>query len=370
MTRQAIDRLLSLTAILLMVFTGQAKAEDANGILKVTTDKGEATVYVGLEKIGQTPLNKYMEEGTYTIRVLKDGFEPFVRKIHIRPDQATTVSARLFPGKGSVEFLVEPSGATLTIAGSKEEWTTPVRLKDLDDRTYNYTLTATGHETEKGSFKFVAGTNLLITSKMQSSAGLVSVLSRPSGATVLLDGEPVGLTPLALEGVESGEHTVQLKKKGYASVFRRIDTSDGSKGEVEARLPKSGASLGLRTGNVDSTLTLQGMGLGPAPAYKIGRVERGRYHVIVSAPGMKTIDQTVEVPRKGSAHYRAHLRPKDGAAPSVLTEATPFYKHWLFYTSVGSVVAASAAVMAASASSGGSAPAPTSPSGDILVSLP
>ena len=41
-------------------------------------------------------------------------------------------------------------------------------------------------------------------------------------------------------------------------VFRRIDTSDGSKGEVEARLPKSGATLGLRTGNPDSTLKVKG----------------------------------------------------------------------------------------------------------------
>ena len=177
-------------------------------------------------------------------------------------------------------------------------------------------------------------------------------------------------TPLALEGVESGEHTVQLKKKGYASVFRRIDTSDGSKGEVEARLPKKGATLGLRTGNVDSTLTVQGMGLGPAPSYRLGKVERGRYHMVVSAPGMKTIDQTVEVPLKGSAHYRAKLRPKDGAAPSVLTEATPFYKHWLFYTTVGSVVAASAAAAALSSSGGGGAAPTNSPSGDILVSLP
>ena len=370
MTTHAFKQLITLTVLLLMVFTGQAKAEDASGVLKVTTDKGEATVYVGLEKIGVAPLTKYVAEGTYTIRVLKDGYEPFVRKIHIRPNQATTVSARLFEGNGTVEFLVEPAGATLTISGTKDTWTTPVRLKDLKERSYNYTLTADGHETEKGSFKFVKGGNLLITSKMLSSEGLLSVLSRPSGATVLLDGEPVGLTPLALEGVESGEHTVQLKKKGYASVFRRIDTSDGSKGEVEARLPKSGATLGLRTGNPDSTLKVQGMGLGPAPSYRIGKVERGRYHMVVSAPGMKTIDQTVEVPLKGSAHYRAKLRPKEGSAPSVLTEATPFYKHWLFYTTVGSVVAASAAAAALSSSGGSGAAAPTSPSGDILVSLP
>lgn len=369
MARRALKQILLLACISLLVVSGRASAEDAQGILKVTTDKGSAEVYLGIEKIGETPLNEYLDEGSYTIRVLKDGFEPFVRKIHIRPNQATAVSARLYPGKGSVEFLVEPSGAILTLNGGKDTWPTPVRLDELKERKYTYTITAPGHEVEKGSFSFVKGHNLLVTARLQSSAGLLSVLSRPREAIVILDGERVGQTPLAIEEVESGEHTVQIMKKGYASVFRRFDTSDGSKGEIEARLPKSGAPLSVRTGNVDSRLSIQGMKLGPDANYKFGAVERGRYQLIVTAPGMKTIDQTVEVPRKGSAHYRARLRPKDSAPPSVLTKVQPFYKHWIFYTAVGSAVVASATAVALSASKGGGA-AQTSPSGDILVSLP
>ena len=357
-----------VTAGLLLV-SGTANAEDGRGMLKVTTDKGTATVYLGIEEIGETPISQYLEAGTYTIRVLKDEFEPFVRKIHIRPSQATTVSARLYPGTGSVEFLVEPSGAELTLNAGKETWSTPVRLKDLKERKYSYTITAPGHENETGTFSFKKGQNLLLTARLQSSAGLLSVLSRPRGAFVILDGKPAGQTPLALEEVESGIHTIQIKKKGYASVFRRLDTSNGSKGEIEARLPKSGVSLAVLTGNPESRLSVQGMKLGPAASYKFGPVERGRYHLVVSAPGMKTIDQTVEVPIKGSAIYRAKLRPKDGSAPSLLAKGRPFYKHWAFYSALGSAVLAGS-VAAAMSASGGSTTTQTSPSGDILVSLP
>ena len=350
MTHSAVKRFFLLALAGLLFVSGRASAEDAQGVLKVTSDKGEAEVYLGIEKVGTTPLSQYMAEGTYTIRVLKDGYEPFVRKIQIRPNQATDVSARLFEGKGSVEFLVVPSGAKLTLNGGKDSWTTPVRLRDLKERKYTYKITAPGYETESGSFTFVKGKNLLLTPQLQSSAGLLSVLSRPKGATVILDGEQVGTTPLALEEVESGKHTVQIKKKGYASIFRRLDTSDGSKGEVEARLPRSGAVFSVNTGNPASTLSVQGMEFGPQTNYRFGKVERGRYHLVVKAEGMKTIDKTVEVPLKGTAMYRAKLRPKEGAAPSVLTESTPFYKHWIFYTAVGSVVAGTAAAMALSAS--------------------
>jgi hypothetical protein len=369
MTRRTFRQLLSLAIFGLLFVSGQVKAEEASGLLKVTTDKGAATVYIGIDQIGETPVSEYLGTGSYTIRVLKDGFEPFVRKIHIRPDQATTVSARLYPGDGSVEFLVEPSGAELTLNGGKETWTTPVRLRDLKERKYAYTITAPGHEIEKSSFTFQKGKNLLLTARLQSSAGLVSVLSRPRGASVLLDGEPMGQTPLALEEIESGLHTVLIKKKGYASIFRRIDTSDGSKGEVEARLPKSGAPLAVRTGNPEARLSVQGMALGPQANYSFGPVERGRYQLVVSAPGMKTIDQTVEVPISGSAVYRARLRPKDGTSPSVLAKGQPFYKHWGFYTAIGSAVLAGTAAALLSTSGGGGA-TQTSPTGDILVSLP
>jgi len=369
MAPRTLKYLFLLSLFSLLFSGGQARAEGGAGMLKVTTDKGTASVYLGIKEIGQTPIEQYLDEGTYTIRVLKDGFEPFVRKIHIRPNQGTTVSARLYPGEGTVEFLVIPSGAKLTLGGSKDTWTTPIRLNDLKERKYSYTLSMPGFESEKGSFSFEKGQNILLAMKLQSSAGLLSVISRPRGATVILDGEMVGETPLALEEVESGKHTIQIKKKGYSSVFRRLDTSDGSKGEVEARLPKTGASLVLRTGTDASNLTIQGMQLGPQATYKFGRVERGRYHLVVSAPGMKTIDKTVEVPISGSATYRARLRPKEGTAPSILAPSPPFYRHWIFYSAVGSAVLTGAAIALMSSSDGGGA-IQTSPSGDILVRLP
>ena len=371
MARNRIYALVHAVLAGLLLLSGTALAQDGTGTLRVSTDKGSATVYLGTEEVGDSPLSQQVNVGTYTIRVLKDGFEPYVRKIHIRSNQTTSVTAKLFKGKGSVEFLVEPSGAVLKLNKSKETFKTPVRLKDLKDGTYAYTLSADGHETEKGRFEFRTGKNVLITAELQSSAGLVSVISRPRGATVLLDGREVGTTPLALEDVEAGEHSVQIMKRGYASVFRRFDTSDGSKGEVEARLPKRGVPLTVRTGMKDSQLSIQGMQFGGQSTYRFGPVERGRYALVISAEDRKTIEQTVEVPIKGTALYRARLKPKSGAAASVLTKGKPFYKHWLFYTAVGGTLAAGGAVAAiATASKGTTTTNAPDSKGFILFTLP
>ena len=147
--RQILQRSVGLILIALLFISGQVHAEDGQGTLKVTTDKGSATVYLGFNELGKAPLRESIEAGTYTVRILKDGFEPYVRKIHIRPKQTTTMTARLYKGKGSVEILVEPMGAELKLNKSKETFTTPVRLKDLKVGTYAYTISAEGRGQER-----------------------------------------------------------------------------------------------------------------------------------------------------------------------------------------------------------------------------
>lgn len=361
-----IARILCVTFFFL---SGSAQAEDAVGTLSVDTDKGIAEVYLGTKSLGDTPLTMDLETGSYTIRVLKDGFEPFVRKIQIRAKTTTPVSARLFEGQGTVEFLVDPAGAKLSLNNKEDTWPTPVRLRDLDDGKYSYTLTAPGHETEKGTFTFKRGKNLLIARDLISSAGMVTVESRPTDALVILDGEQVGQTPLSLEDVPGGEHTVQLVKRGYATVFRRFDTTDGSKGEVEVRLPKRGVPLSVRTGNKASELNIEGMEFGPESSFRFGPVERGRYSLIISAPDRKTIEKSIDVPVTGTAIYRATLKPKGQPKASTLVKTQPFYRHWLFYTAIGSAAAVGTTTAILLSSKGGGS-SDSIPNGDILIKLP
>jgi hypothetical protein len=360
-------QVLLLAALAVLGLTRPATAESATGILRVSSDPSGATVYLGTRPIGETPLDSYRAPvGVHTVRVLRDNSLPYVRRITIRPEQTTEMKAKLYPGKGSVEIVVDPAGAKLKIAGG-EEWPTPVRLKDLKPGKYSYTLSAPGHEEQKGSFDFVKGKNVLLTATMMSSAGMVAITSNPGGALVIMDGEDAGVTPLHLDDVQAGEHTVQLILRGHASVFRRFDTSEGNKGEVEVRMPKRGIPLTISTWNKKSELVIQGMELGPKATYRFGAVERGRYQVRITAPGKKSIEQSLLVPPQGTALYRAVMRPKKGARPSMLKRNPPFYKHWLF---LGSVSAATAGLATVAVLNFRSAAPVAAPGGDVLVTLP
>ena len=50
---------------------------------------------------------------------------------------------------------------------------------------------------------------------------LLHVLVRPADATVLVDGEPRGLTPLTLS-LAPGQHLVRVEKNGYQALEKKV----------------------------------------------------------------------------------------------------------------------------------------------------
>ena len=70
----------------------------------------------------------------------------------------------------------------------------------------------------------------------ESRPGSIDVLSRPSGAQVILDGRRVGRTPLTLPDVTPGEHDVRLELPGHNRWATRVDVKPGARARVAASL--------------------------------------------------------------------------------------------------------------------------------------
>ncbi|MCK6505054.1 PEGA domain-containing protein [Myxococcota bacterium] len=340
-----------------------ARAQEVeNGLLRVKATVDGAQVYVDNKEIGVTPITTYLPPGDHTVRVSADNFDPFVRRVTVTTGRTVELVADLLPGAGTVEFIAEPAGATLTL-NDREQYPTPVRLRDLQPGDYRWRLAAPAHEPQEGSFTFTRGKNLLFTPRLDSSAGRFSVASRPEGAEVFLDGQLVGTTPLELRDIPPGVHQVLLDMKGQAAVLRTVDTSDGSRGQVDVRLPDDGAALVVKTPSADATVRLNGVKVGSGRKVRLPELERGRYTLEVTAPGRPTAETRIEVPDGGGAWWKARMTGRQAE----LREYTPLVRSWAFWAGT-SAVAAGATTGAILAYNAG-IPDPT-PEGDILVTLP
>ena len=71
-----------------------------------------------------------------------------------------------------------------------------------------------------------------------ASTGKLSVASVPEGADIEIDGGFVGNTPSDVQ-VSAGEHTVSVKKTGFATWERKLKVSGGSSVRLNAELGKA-----------------------------------------------------------------------------------------------------------------------------------
>ena len=221
------------------------------------------------------------------------------------------------------------------IIEGRREWPLPVRLSDITPGDYSFVIEAPGHDPYAGDFQFASGRNVFIYQELTSSRGKVSIDSAPDGATVFLNGELVGTTPLALDDVPAGRHVVRLEMSGRATVFRTLDTSDGSRGELEARIPENGTSLKIRTGSDDATVMLEGHEMGIGSRVTIPDLERGFYNIEVIRPGYKSATSRLDVPTSGTLIYRADFQDPDARSASRLLPVTPMVQRWTFWTATG-----------------------------------
>ena len=71
-----------------------------------------------------------------------------------------------------------------------------------------------------------------------ASLGALVIESRPPGATVLIDGRPVGTTPMSLGDVRVGNHTVRIERDGYRIWTASVKIAAGEQNRVTASLEK------------------------------------------------------------------------------------------------------------------------------------
>jgi len=83
----------------------------------------------------------------------------------------------------------------------------------------------------------------------RGAVGALRVSSDVVGASIILDGLPIGVTtdaPITLESIPAGNHDVVLSKPGYAPFRRRVTVQSGETASVEVNLsPTNGENSAL-----------------------------------------------------------------------------------------------------------------------------
>jgi hypothetical protein len=136
--------------------------------------------------------------------------------------------------------------------------------------------------------------------------GFLQVTSSPEGAQVLLNGTPVGQTPLSLS-VAPGPEQVVLQLPGYQTYSTRLFVHPGQRLTIEASLIPLLGTLSVNAQPNGSSVFLDGRFVGTTPlSLSLGP---GGYEVRITHPGYFPYQTRVEVQGGQVARIQAQLRP-------------------------------------------------------------
>lgn len=192
------------------VGTTEPVAGNAKVSVHLTSAPSGATVYLGDEERGQTPLDLEVVPGKYDLRLSKKYHE--ARTVTLTVDSPASREYELAKVHARVAFASEPLGAAVYVDGAKVG-TTPLAIESVEGGPHRARFVLDGYFDQSASFEIVSREDMdrpiKATLQRIPPARLVVDCEIP-GCEAYFDGKPIGRAPLAPRPVDSGSHRIRV----------------------------------------------------------------------------------------------------------------------------------------------------------------
>lgn len=166
---------------------------------------------------------------------------------------------------------------------------------------------------------------------LQGRQASLNIRSFPSGATVFLDEQQVGTTPLVLSRVAPGTHAIQIDLAGWETWKGTATAERGSTTQVIANMTHAAYSLVVTSTPPGATVLLDGTAKGVTPLAVAGLKPRN-YALVVSLKGYAAISRTVDLTDSAQATQDFSLTQafgklsitSDPSAAQVIVDGKPY----------------------------------------------
>jgi hypothetical protein len=271
---------------------------------------------------GITPITvKFLSPGSHTVRLTLSGYDDYTTSVTIISGQTkqlpVTLTATSSP-TGTLQVTTTPAGAAVYVDGGSQG-TSPKTISGLAPGSHTVKLTKVGYIDYQGTVTVLAGqttplnVNLVAagsttaattttTTGISTGTGSILVSSKPSGASVNLDGWDKGTTPLTLTLVKAGPHILTLRKTGFLDSVLNVTVTAGSTAQVNVNLvlaaqtqqPSVSGTLIVSSIPAGANVYLDGEKVGTTPV-SIPDVSAGTHRLLLTLQNYEDISRTVEV---------------------------------------------------------------------------
>lgn len=160
------------------------------------------------------------------------------------------------------------------------------------------------------------------------TSGQLTISSDPAGATVLVNDQPKGVTPVNIPDLPLGNYSVKLQLQGYQDMQQDVAiTKESPNQEIPFTLQKTAAVTGTLV--IDSTppgatIVIGKRALGVTPK-KLPNTKVGKYNIILKLQGYEDYNGSVKVTENQTSTLTAQLQeiPKPKPPEPVVVPEAP-----------------------------------------------
>lgn len=214
-----------------------------------------ASVYVDGENVGEIPLNKIqLKSGNHDIRVAKEKYSAWRGQVQVTDGETVQVSPKI-----SANF----TQVTLEVENDAEIWWNNTMIgrgrctKDFDFGEQKFESRKANHRSQSIVIPITAASSGKYTIPAPIPInGSLNIEVKPVDSKVFLDNELVGTTPLFLQKVLIGTHSLRISHSGMRTDSREITIEEGKTTNVKATLSKELNVLNSRPAISDGHCTV------------------------------------------------------------------------------------------------------------------
>jgi archaellum component FlaG (FlaF/FlaG flagellin family) len=280
--------------------------------LRITTEPDGTALRVDGASIGFSPATaEGLSEGTHLIEAELDGYRTARTHIDVFEGDQARIELTLEPLLGLVLIHSVPTGAEVVIRGASLG-KTPLMIPDLPLGAHRATLSKEGFLSKTVDIKVNNRIPKKVDIVLDSNSGVIQFTSKPSGATVQINGIQRGVTPCSVDGVPTGENRIKVVLQGHFPFEETVSLYPGQNVELNAPLRAQPGTLSVVSEPEGSKVYIDNQLMGRTP-YSRERVKPGEYRVRVETEGYETESRTVNITATGSNALEFRLVKNSGS---------------------------------------------------------
>jgi hypothetical protein len=235
-----IGGLAALAMVALGVVWYLTHIKPAPGALTVETTPRDVDIYLNdkLVSNGSPFTLDNLAPATYVLRVEKAGFQTMIRAVAVGDGEARMESLTLEAKKGnaSVVLLTKPPGLAVWIDGKDTGRVSPATIAELTQGDHQVILKRNQTVVHRVRVSLGDGAAATIDVDATKLPTILDVVSEPSGASVRINGESKGKTPITVPGVRAGALRVEIEREGCNKFETSVTPERSSVTTVSATL--------------------------------------------------------------------------------------------------------------------------------------